>query len=82
MRKGIFNCDFSYLPMHLVKDQSKLPKLLAGGQRLPEVIFCLKPFDFNDFCLKLAKYLYTDLKSNVLRKHKAAFAPVVCTCFA
>ena len=41
-----------------VINQSKHPKsLLVGGQYLGRVMFCLKPFDFNDFSLKLAKYL-------------------------
>ena len=41
-----------------VKGQSKLTKsLLVGGQCLDKVMFCLKPFDFNDFSLKLTKYL-------------------------
>ena len=41
-----------------VKDQSELPKsLLVGGQCLGRVMFCLKPFDFNDFSLKLTEYL-------------------------
>ena len=41
-----------------VKNQSKLPKsLLVGGQCLNRVIFCLKPFDLNDFSWKLTKYL-------------------------
>ena len=40
-----------------VKNQSKLPKsLLVGGQCLDRVMFCLKPFDFNDFSLKLTKF--------------------------
>ena len=55
------NGDFSFLPMPLVssvKDQSKLPEsLLVGGQCLDKVMFCLKPFDFDDFSLKLTKYL-------------------------
>ena len=39
-------------------DQSKLLKsLLVGGQCLDRVMFCPKPFDFNDFSLKLTKYL-------------------------
>ena len=60
MGKKLCNGDFSFLPIPLVssvKDQSKLPKsLLLGDQRLDRVIFCLKPFDFNDFRLKLTKY--------------------------
>ena len=41
-----------------VKNESKLPKsLLVGGQCLDRAIFCLKPFDFNDFSLKATKYL-------------------------
>ena len=43
---------------YLVKDQFKLPKrLLVGGQCLGRLMFCPKPFDFNDFSLKLTKYL-------------------------
>ena len=61
MRKKLCNGDFSFLPMPLVssvKDQSKLPKSsMVGGLCLDRVIFCLKPFDANDFCLKLTKYL-------------------------
>ena len=55
------NGDFSFLPLPLVssvKDQSSLPKsLLVGGQSSDRVMFCLKPFDFNDFRLKMTKYL-------------------------
>ena len=61
MGKRTYNGDFSFLPLSLVsnvKDQSKLPNsLLVGGQCLEKVIFCRKPFDFDDFCLKLSKYL-------------------------
>ena len=61
MEKKLCNGDISLLPMPLVssvKGQSKLPKsLLVGGQCLDRVMFCLKPFDFNDFSLKLTKYL-------------------------
>ena len=40
------------------KHQSKLPKkLIVGGKCLVRVMFCLKPFDFNDLSLKLTKYL-------------------------
>ena len=40
-----------------VNDQSKLPKsLLIGGPCLNRVMFCLKPFDFNDFSFKLTRY--------------------------
>ena len=39
-----------------VKNQSKLPKsLLVGGQCLERVMFCLKPFDFNDFKFETKK---------------------------
>ena len=52
---------FHFLPMPLVssvKNQCNLPKsLLVGDQCLDRVMFCLKPFDFNDFSLKLTKYL-------------------------
>ena len=55
MRRGLCNGDFSFLPIPLVssiKDQSKPPKsLLVGGQCLDGGMFCLKPFDFNDFSL-------------------------------
>ena len=75
MGERLCNGDFSFLPMPLVssvKDQSKLPKrLLADGQRLDRIMFCLEPFDFNDFSLKLTKYLMfptailcNNLKSN------------------
>ena len=61
MGEMVCNGDFSFLPMPLVssiKDQPKLPKsLLVGGQGLDRVMFCLRPFDFNDFNLKLTKYL-------------------------
>ena len=65
MGKRLCNGDFSFLPMLLIssiKNQSKLPKsLLVGGQCLDRVMFCLKPFDLNDFRLKLTKYLmFTD----------------------
>ena len=54
------NGDFSFLLLPLVssnKDQSELPKrLLVGGQCLDRVMFSLKPFDLNDFSLKLTKY--------------------------
>ena len=53
--------DFSFLPLppvSSVNDQSKLPKsLFPGGQCLDRLTFCLKPFDFNHFSLKLTKYL-------------------------
>ena len=53
---------FSFLPILVlvssVSDQSKLPKSsLVGGQCLDRVMFCLKPSDFNNFSLKLKKYL-------------------------
>ena len=61
MGKRLSDSDFSFLPMPLVssvKNQSKLPKSLpVGGQCLDSVMFCLKPLDFNDFILKLTKYL-------------------------
>ena len=65
MGETVCNGDFSFLPLPLVfsiKDQSKLPKsLLVGGRGMDRVMFCLKPFDFNDFSLKLTKYLmFTD----------------------
>ena len=41
-----------------VKNQSKpFKRLLVGHQCLDRVILGPKPFDFNDFCLKLIKYL-------------------------
>ena len=56
----LYNGDFSFLPMSLVsrvKSQSELPKgLLLGDQCLDRVMFCPKPFDFNDSSLKLTKY--------------------------
>ena len=61
MRKRLYNGDFSFLLMPLVlsiKALSKLRKcLLVGGQCLDRVMFCLQPVDFNDFSLKLTKYL-------------------------
>ena len=55
------NSNVSFLPMPLVfsiNDQSELSKsLLRGGQCFDRVMFCLKPFDFNDFSLKLTKIL-------------------------
>ena len=55
MGKRLCDGDFSFLSMPLsssVKDQSKPPKSLwVGGQRLDRVMFCLKPFDINDFSL-------------------------------
>ena len=61
MENRLCNGDFSFLPMPLVssfKDQSKLPKsLLVGSQCLNRVMFCLKPFDFYHFSLKLTKCL-------------------------
>ena len=61
MGKRLCNGVFSSLPMPLVssvKDQYKVPKrLLVGGQCYDRVMFCPKPFDFNDFSLKLTKYL-------------------------
>ena len=66
-----------------VKNESKLPKsLLVGDQCLDRVIFCLKPFDFNDFSLKVTKYLMfpksyfceKNLKSSFPRKLK----PCIC----
>ena len=59
--KRLCNGKFSFLSMPLVvsaESQSKLPKsLLVVSQCLDRVMFCLKPFDFNDFSLKLMKYL-------------------------
>ena len=58
MGKRLCNGDSSMTLVSSVKDQSKLPKsLLVGGQCLDRVMFCLKPFDFNDFSLKLTKYV-------------------------
>ena len=55
MGKRLCEGDFSFLPMPLVssvKDQPKLPEsLLVGGHCLDRLMFCLKPFDFNDFSL-------------------------------
>ena len=60
MGKRLCNGDLLLLPMPLVssvKNQSKLPKrLLVDGQCLDRLMFGLKPFDFNDFSLKLTKY--------------------------
>ena len=71
-----------HLPMLLgssIKYQSKLPEsLLVDGQCLDRVIFCPKPFDFNDLSLKLAKYLMfpkshscVKIRNGTSRKHKA-----------
>ena len=51
------NGDFSVLPLvSSVKYQSERPKsLLVGGQCFERVIICLKPFDSDDFNLKLTK---------------------------
>ena len=52
MGKRPCNGDFSFLTVPLVssvKNRSKLQKsLLVGGQCSDRVMFCLKPFDFND----------------------------------
>ena len=60
MGERLCNGDFSLLNVTLVsrvENRSKLPKsLLVRGQFLNRVMFCLKPFDFNDFSLKLRKY--------------------------
>ena len=59
--KRTCDSDFSRLLALLVssiKYQCTLPKsLLANGQCLDRVIFCQKPFNFNDSTLKLTKYL-------------------------
>ena len=72
MGKRLCNSDFSFLPMPLVsivKDQSKLPKsLLVGDQCLDRLMFCLKPFDFNDFGLKLTKYSWEEGGSYMVNK--------------
>ena len=61
MGERLCNGDFSILampPVSSVKDQSKLPKsLLVSGQRLDRVMFYQKLFNFDDFSLKLIKYL-------------------------
>ena len=55
--QGVFSLSFVSL-VSSVKNQLKLLKsLLVGGQCLERVMFCLKPLDFNDFSLKLTKYL-------------------------
>ena len=50
---------FHFLPVPLVssaKDQSELPKsLLVCDQCVDRVMFCLKPFDFNQFQYKADK---------------------------
>ena len=96
MGKRLCNGDFSFLSMPLVlsiKDQSRLPKsLLIGNRCLDRVLFCLKPFNCNDFSLKLRirkyyvssqPFLCKNLKSSFPRKlnwlhlqHQSA------TCFA
>ena len=85
MCKRLYSGDFSFLPMPPVlsiKNQSKLPKsLLVGGQCLDRVMFCLKPFHFDDCSLKLTKYLMfpnnyfcKNLELSVPRKLK----PYIC----
>ena len=81
MGERLCNSDFSFLPLPLVssvKTQFKLPKSsLVGGQCLDR-----EPFDFNDFSLKLTKYLMfpnsyicvKNLKSSFRRKVK----PWIC----
>ena len=60
MEKRLSNGDFLFLPMLLassIKDQRKRPKILClGGQCLDRVKFRPKPFDFNNFSLKLTRY--------------------------
>ena len=80
------NIEFAFLPMLVsnVKNQSEFPKsLLVGGHCLDRAMFCLKLFDFNDFSLKLTKYLMISnsyfcekkMKSSYHRKHK----PSICS---
>ena len=66
-----------------VKNKSKLPKsLLVSGHCFDRVNVLSKPFDFNDFSLKLTKYLMLpnshflckNLKSSFPRKIK----PCIC----
>ena len=61
MEKRLCNGNFSFLPMLLVssvKDNlNDQTSVLLGGQRLDRVMFCPRSFDFNDFSLKLTKYL-------------------------
>ena len=60
MEKKLCNGVFSFLSMPLVssvKNPSIPKRLLVGVQCSDRVVFCLKPFDFNDFSLKLTKYL-------------------------
>ena len=45
-----------------VNDQSELLKsLLVGDQCLDRVMFCLKPFDFNDFSFETDKIFSVSL---------------------
>ena len=94
MGKRLCNVDFSFLPMSLVsstKNQSKLFKsLLIGDQCLGRVMFCLKPFDLNDFSLKLMKYsmfsnsYFCEKKSEIELPQKTQalhFATPVCHVF-
>ena len=85
--KSLCKGDFSFLPMpqvSSVKNQSKLPKsLLVGDQFLDRVVFCLKPFDLNDFSWKLTKYLFPysyfcgkNLKSSFPRKLKSCICNI------
>ena len=62
MGKRLCNSDFSFLPTQLIsrlKITLNYQKglLIGGGQRLDRVMFYTKPFDINDFSLKLTKYL-------------------------
>ena len=87
MGELVYNSDFSFLPMPLVssiKDQSKLPKsLVVGGQVLDRVMFCLRPFDFNDFSLKLTKYLMFTNSHFLCKSLKLSFPrklkPYICS---
>ena len=62
-----------------VKNQSKLPKsLLVGGQCLDIVMFSLKPFDFDNFSLKLTKYLQPFLCKNMKSSFPRKLKPSIC----
>ena len=87
MGKQLYNDEFLCLPMPLVssvKNQSKLPpgSLLVGGQCLDRVTFCLKPFQFNDFNLKLRKYLMFSNRHFCVKNLKSSFPrkPKPCIC--
>ena len=68
-----------------VKSQPRLPKsLLVSGRCLDRVMFCLKPFDFNDLndhSLKPKKYfMFPDSHLGFPRERKNAVSISVAFC--